>query len=308
MCIRDSTHTHTHYTLYVGQVILDKQSNIRTVVNKTNQIDDTFRFFKMEVLAGDNDFIATVKENGCTFTFDFSKVYWNSRLISEHERLVNELERANVVLDVFAGVGPFAVPAARRGCVVYANDLNPHSYEYLCANAKKNGVVKRLKAYNLDGREFIQQVTHNLLQPLKELSTGQSTSSVSKNLYTDVIMNLPATAVEFLDTFKGLFSCVPAEHRDSIQLPTVHCYCFSKSEDTPEDDCLQVVLRNLGIASLLDGTYSTHTVRRVAPNKVMVKVTFRLPTEVAFHSSEGSLPAGSVSTNPSAVEEGSGEW
>ena len=272
-----------------GQVTLDKQSHIRTVVNKTDQIDDTFRFFKMEVLAGDSDMVTTVKENGCSFTFDFSKVYWNSRLHTEHERLIKELKKTDVVLDVFAGVGPFSVPAAKKGCLVYANDLNPHSYESLCANAKANSVTHKLKAYNLDGREFIQTIIHELL--------AQQQASKEANTFTKhrshVIMNLPATAIQFLDAFRGLFSCVSSDHHDSIQLPTVHCYCFSKSEDAPDKDALQMVQRNLGVSSLRAGTYSTYIVRSVAPNKVMMKVTFELPPEVAFfertHHKDDSL-------------------
>lgn len=291
------------HTLIEGQVILDKQSNIRTVVNKTNQIDDTFRFFKMEVLAGEDDLMATVKENGCTFTFDFSKVYWNSRLHAEHERLVKEIKKDDVVVDVFAGVGPFAIPAARKGCMVYANDLNPHSYEYLCANAKKNGVTKKLKAYNLDGREFIREVfSDELLQPPEKssrLDHSETQNVLNSQQDTHIIMNLPATAVDFLDTFKGLFSSVPLERHDHVRLPKIHCYCFSKSEAAAEDDALQMVVRSLGISALLDGTYTTHNVRKVAPNKAMLRVTFRLPPEVAFSHNQGTLDCntGSVFVN-----------
>lgn len=39
---------------------------------------------------------------------------------------------------MFAGVGPFAVPLALKGCQVYANDLNPRSYHFLKVNAQKN--------------------------------------------------------------------------------------------------------------------------------------------------------------------------
>ncbi len=45
----------------------------------------------MEVLAGDADFEAEVKENGCVFRLDYAKVYWNSRLETEHKRIVQSL-------------------------------------------------------------------------------------------------------------------------------------------------------------------------------------------------------------------------
>lgn len=61
-------------------MLLDKNSHLKSVVNKTDTIDNTYRNFKMELLAGIEDTNVTVKENGCTFQFDFAKVYWNSRL------------------------------------------------------------------------------------------------------------------------------------------------------------------------------------------------------------------------------------
>lgn len=40
-----------------------------------------------------------------------------------------------------AGVGPFSIPAVKKGAIVYANDLNPASYESLCENIKLNKVI-----------------------------------------------------------------------------------------------------------------------------------------------------------------------
>ena len=118
---------------------MDKNSpQIKTVVNKTNTIDTTFRFFKMEVLAGEQSLETSVKEHGCVYEFDFSTVYWNSRLQTEHKRLVDKLSSSEIICDMFAGVGPFAIPAAKKGCLVYANDLNPESYKALCHNEGKN--------------------------------------------------------------------------------------------------------------------------------------------------------------------------
>jgi hypothetical protein len=46
----------------------------------------------------------------------------------------------DLVADVFAGVGPFALPAAKKGCAVLANDLNPESYKFLTININDNKV------------------------------------------------------------------------------------------------------------------------------------------------------------------------
>jgi tRNA (guanine37-N1)-methyltransferase len=82
-------------------------------------------------------------ESDCRFTFDFSRVYWNSRLHTEHARLVDIFQPQDLIADVFAGVGPFALPAAKKGCAVLANDLNPESYKYLTLNIKDNKVRSR---------------------------------------------------------------------------------------------------------------------------------------------------------------------
>lgn len=69
------------YRRIIGQVILDKnQPRLRTVVNKVGSIENEFRTFPMEVIAGENDMEVEVKETGCRFRLNFSKVYWNSRL------------------------------------------------------------------------------------------------------------------------------------------------------------------------------------------------------------------------------------
>ena len=265
--------------------MLDKNSpQIKTVVNKTNTIHDVFRFFQMEVIAGENNLYTSVKQEGCIFEFDFSKVYWNSRLQTEHSRLVEFFDTSDVVCDMFAGVGPFAIPAAKKGCTVYANDLNPASYDALLKNAKLNNVKDKLLAFNMDGREFVRkmvQLSSSLSMPSS--SSPSSSSSEQSTLETGikilkpfahVVMNLPASAVEFLDVFHGLYS----SHRH-LTLPTVHCYCFSKSQ-SPAEDAQEQVEQRLG--SSLANQCSVHCVRDVAPKKVMVCVSFKLPESVAF--------------------------
>lgn len=68
-------------------------------------------------------------------------MYWNSRLHTEHDRLVKMFKPTDAVCDVMAGVGPFAMPASKKGCMVYANDLNPTSYKYMLENKGLNKVT-----------------------------------------------------------------------------------------------------------------------------------------------------------------------
>jgi len=123
-------------------VIVDKNPLIRTVINKVDNVgaEDAYRTFQYEVLAGEDDMDVQVLESGCVFAFNYAKVYWNSRLETEHSRLVRLFRPGEVVCDVMAGIGPFAVPAGKKGVFVWANDMNPESYKCLLTAIEKNKV------------------------------------------------------------------------------------------------------------------------------------------------------------------------
>lgn len=137
--IRGQYHPYKHI---IAQVILDKNPSIRTVINKTDNVgtESEFRTFSYEVLAGPEDMLVEVSEAGCVFKFDYSKVYWNTKLGTEHQRICAMFKPGEVVADVMAGIGPFAAPAGKKGVFVWANDKNPESYKYLSEIVKRNKV------------------------------------------------------------------------------------------------------------------------------------------------------------------------
>ena len=328
------------YRYLIAQVILEKNSQIRTVVNKLDTIDNEFRFFKMERLAGDDEYEVTVSESGCTFTFDFRTVYWNSRLHTEHDRLVTSFQPYEVVSDVMAGVGPFAVPAAKKGVYVLANDLNPSSYESLTLNTRKNKVESKLRCYCEDGRHFIRESIRRcweqpwdgvptteegrLLDLAVKTSRGRGKQQHQKaqgveqapiergpprRLINRFVMNLPGTALEFLDAFPGAYKSIAGEEleremqRKGSQWPMVHVHCFTKDIEHPHKDICQRANERLGLSASsglvpppspdLSGLASSaslpspptpdlslHFVRSVAPNKDMYCLSFRLTRDI----------------------------
>ncbi|XP_074852410.1 tRNA (guanine(37)-N(1))-methyltransferase isoform X2 [Carettochelys insculpta] len=258
------------YKHLIGQVIIDKNPGTTCAVNKTNIIDNTYRNFQMEVLAGEANMITKARENYITYEFDFSKVYWNSRLSTEHGRIIELLKPGDVLFDVFAGVGPFAIPAAKKKCSVFANDLNPESYKWLLHNCKLNKVDQKIKKFNMDGRDF-------LLGPVKEELTKElSLLTKERKRALHIVMNLPALAIEFLDVFKHFLDGKPCS---SELLPTVHCYSFSKHEH-PAKEVQERAEAILGTS--LEGRCSIHLVRNVAPNKEMMCISFQIPAEVLY--------------------------
>ncbi|XP_037073651.1 tRNA (guanine(37)-N1)-methyltransferase-like [Pollicipes pollicipes] len=258
------------YGRLIGAVLMDKHSGVRTVVNKLNTIDNTFRNFSMELLAGEPDYVVDARENGCGFRMDFSQVYWNPRLCTEHERVVALLRRGDTLLDVFAGVGPFAVPAARKGCHVLANDLNPESARWLRHNVQANKVAERVQTFNMDGREFIRtEVKRAALEFLTE-KPGQA--------QMHAVLNLPALAIEFVDAFLGLLS--PEELPEGSHLPLrAHVYTFTKELEVAEQSVRAMLNANLG-RDVAEHVQEVFMVRNVAPNKLMYRITWDVPREV----------------------------
>ena len=149
---------------------------LKTVVNKVNGIDNTYRNFTLEILAGVDNTCVETRENSCTFRFDFAKVYWNPRLGTEHERVVKLLHERDVLYDVFAGVGPFSVPGVtvRKVSAVLANDLNPDSYRCLVENHRINNKSKTKLKEQQSRAAFLKSTSKSAEAILAAASDGFS--------------------------------------------------------------------------------------------------------------------------------------
>lgn len=258
------------YKHIIAQILLDKVPVAKTVVYKKNIIDNIYRNFEMEVLCGEHNFIVCTVEFGVKFEFDFSKVYWNPRLSTEHDRILNELQSNDVLFDVFAGVGPFSIRAALKKCYVFANDLNPDSFKWLNHNIELNKKSKNyITTFNKDGSEFIlNDVKNNLLKVWK------NSESYGK---IHVVMNLPATALHFLKYFKELITEKDLQESEITEIEKclpiiIHCYFFVKQPFTEKE----VFEMDSGI-EFNENNHKFYFVRNVSNGKAMTRVTFEMP-------------------------------
>ncbi|KAK8139656.1 hypothetical protein PG984_000779 [Apiospora sp. TS-2023a] len=307
------------YKHLIGEIIVDKNPHIRTVINKVDNVgsESEFRTFAYEVLAGPDDLDVEVRENDCAFHFDYSKVYWNSKLEGEHTRLIRSFQPGEVVCDVMAGIGPFAVPAGKRGVFVWANDMNPESYRYLQEAIQRNKVGMYVRPFNEDGRTFIHNAAdsvhaasqagdHVLIQTKvrRHLRGAAGTPDVAipppppppqkipvPPTISHFVMNLPAMAYTFVHHFRGLYAGREElfAPKTETKLPLVHVHCFAlKSDDeVPLLDICDRLTSELGVKMVpgdaeKPGEVSIYNVRDVAPAKRMWCASFRVPREIAF--------------------------
>lgn len=221
-------------------------------------IENEYRVAQTEVIAGENDLETELIHLGCHLQLNYGEVYWNSRLEAEHERVVSLLQPFEVVCDAFCGIGPFAIPAARKHCKVYANDLNPDAVKWLERNAERNKVSNLVHAHNMSAYSFI--------------------STMADSPFHVCIMNLPTSATTFLPAFDGL--CRSDAWAD-WSLPTIHCYTFAHGERCISE-AEEEVRKQLGTQETFEP--EAKQVRSVAPDKLMIRLTFVLPQDVALRS------------------------
>lgn len=234
----------------IAQAIVDSDIPVRSVINRASKIQGETRIREWDVLVhapepdDDRPPTETVhREYGHEFLVDVAEVYFSPRLATERHRVVSQVAPDEQVVDMFAGVGPYAIPMAAAGAEVVACDLNPAAIEYLEENARRNGVADRITTRVGDVRDV-----------------GEEFAGWADRL----VMNLPHTANEFVETAVALAS------DDCI----IHLYDI-QHEDDPFGPGLAAVEAAAGDEYTVE-VLEEQVVRSYAPHEYNVCLDVRL--------------------------------
>ncbi|MFC7139014.1 class I SAM-dependent methyltransferase [Halosimplex aquaticum] len=226
----------------LADAIVESDLPVKTVVNRASKVKGTERIRDWEVLAGEST-EAVHREYGCEFALDLATVYFSPRLATERHRVTEQVAEGEHFFDMFAGVGPFVIPAAKRGATAVGVDINRDAVEYLRENAERNGVADRVTAICDD--------VHDVADDYEGWADR-------------LVMNLPHSADEFLDAAVALAGddCV------------VHYYDI-QHEDDPFGPGERAI-RDAAEPSYDVTVETRHTVRSYAPHEVNVCLDARL--------------------------------
>ncbi|MDY6930305.1 MAG: class I SAM-dependent methyltransferase family protein [Halobacteriota archaeon] len=159
-----------------AEAILEVHKNIKVVLKPLTPVQGEFRVKNYEVISGEARTETIHREYGCSYALDLQTVYFSPRLSTERSRIASLINQDDVVVDMFAGVGSFVIPVAKKVKKVFAIDINPDAIKYMRRNIELNR-IDNATVFEGDSRVFSLKLT---------------------GIADRVIMNLPHTAQEFL--------------------------------------------------------------------------------------------------------------
>ncbi|MBD3211104.1 MAG: methyltransferase [Candidatus Lokiarchaeota archaeon] len=195
----------------ISMAVIEVNKNVKTVYEKIGKVSGDYRTRELRFLMGFKKSETIHRENNCQFKLDIEKTFFTPRLINERRKISHlKIRKAETIVDLFAGVGPFSIQIAKLHKVkIYAFDKNPHAYEYMKENLQLNDIRGEIFPFNMDVADLINP--HNKI------------GIKLKNKVNRVIMNLPEHALYFLNV-----ACHLINPKGGI----IHIYLFSEKPNT----------------------------------------------------------------------------
>ena len=222
----------------IGEAILRWSRRFRAVAVDEG-VEGEHRIRKVRVIAGEPRVRTEHIEFGLRYEVDVEGAYFSPRLGTERKRVAQQVADGEVAVDMFAGVGPYAILIARtrRPKTVHAIDANSLAVELLRENIRRNR-ADAVVVHEGRGEEVLPR-----LAPVDR-----------------VIMDLPQSARDFLGV------AASSVRRGGV----VHYYTIAERgfvEDAGRE-ALEIVTRSGRMAEIA----ATRIVRGYSPGKVHLAI------------------------------------
>jgi len=127
-----------------------------TVLNDVGGISGTYREPVVEVISGSSMTETIHTENRIRFKIDPQKIMFSSGNMRERQRMATISNHHETIVDLFAGIGYFALPMAvySKPKKVFACEINPIAFRYLCTNVVLNHVTDIVEPLLGDNRKI----------------------------------------------------------------------------------------------------------------------------------------------------------
>ena len=144
------------YSKLIGVAFHDIHSNFKTVLAKKGAISGTTRVREYSLLAGEDRTKTIHTEYGCRLAVDVTKSYFSPRLLEEHNRIAQLVQQGELIVDMFCGVGPFAIHIAKqKEAKVIAIDINQSAIDLLCESIGLNKLVGTIVPVVADAHDYV---------------------------------------------------------------------------------------------------------------------------------------------------------
>jgi tRNA (guanine37-N1)-methyltransferase len=132
----------------IAEKIMADNKSVKSVLKKESAREGDYRTRKYKLIAGGADTVVVHKEHGYSLKLDPQKAYFSNREGTERQRVANQVKAGELVMVMFAGVGPYAIAVAKAQPdveKVIAIEINPDAVEYMKHNIRVNKLAHKIK-------------------------------------------------------------------------------------------------------------------------------------------------------------------
>lgn len=221
----------------IGSALLSAFPRLRTVAMDKG-VKGEFRVRDLDVVAGDEKLETVHQEYGIRMLVDPSRVYFNPRLAGERHRVASLVKEGETVIDMFSGIGPFAIMIAKQAkpFVVFALDINPDCIEYMKRNI---GINKVSNVVPIEGDSkhlifdipcadrIVMNLPHTARQFYAEALTRLSIGGTIHFYHICERHEIELVLEQMLIEARGMGVCVEVTHKEELKTYSPSASVFS---------------------------------------------------------------------------------